>query len=57
MASILVVLIISGCAVYQYFKGSLVRSLAMLIIAVCSGVVAFGYFEFLGEVLFSQGAV
>ena len=52
MASILVVLIILGCAVYQYFKGSLVKSLATLIIVVCGGVVAFGYFEFLSGVLF-----
>jgi hypothetical protein len=56
MASILVVLIILGCAVYQYFKGSLVKSLATLIIVVCGSVVAFGYFELLGGILVSRGA-
>ena len=52
MASILVVLIILGCAVYQYFKGSLVSSLVTLMIVVWGSVVSFGYFEFLSEVLF-----
>ncbi|MCJ7729301.1 MAG: CvpA family protein [Sedimentisphaerales bacterium] len=52
MASILVVLIILGCAVYQYFKGSLVSSLVTLMIVVWGSVVSFGYFEFLSDVLF-----
>lgn len=34
MGSILVVLIILGCAVYQYFKGSLVGSLVTLMIVI-----------------------
>jgi hypothetical protein len=52
MASIFVLLIILGCAVYQYFKGSLVSSLAILMIVVWGSVVSFGYFEFLSGFLF-----
>ncbi len=55
MASILVALIILGCAAYQYLKGTFVKSLATLIIVVCGGVVAFGYFELLGGVFASRG--
>jgi hypothetical protein len=57
MASMLVLLIVLGCAVYQYFKGSLVSSLATLMIVVWGSVVSFGYFEFLSRFLFiGQGA-
>jgi len=52
MASILVVLIILSCAVYQYFKRSLVSSLVTLMAVVWGSVVSFGYFEFLSGVLF-----
>lgn len=55
MGSILVVLIILGCAAYQYLKGTLVKSLATLVIVVCGSVVAFGYFELLGGVFVSRG--
>ncbi len=51
MASLIILLIIAGCAAYQYLKGTLVRAFAMIIIAVCAGVVAFGYFETLAGVL------
>jgi hypothetical protein len=54
MASMLVLLIVLGCAVYQYFKGSLVGSLATLMIVVWGSVVSFGYFEFLSRVLFVE---
>jgi len=57
MASILVVLIVLGCAVYQYFKGSLVGSLATLMAVIWGGVISFGYFEFLSEVLFVRQGV
>lgn len=55
MANILVVLIILGCVAYQYFKGTLVKSLATLIIVVCGSVIAFGYFELLGGIFVSRG--
>ncbi len=56
MASIAVVLIILGCAAYQYFKGTFIRSYATIIIAVCASVAAFGFFEVLANVFISKGA-
>jgi len=43
------VLIISGCVAYQYLKGTLVKSFAAIITAICAAVVAFGYFELLAN--------
>jgi hypothetical protein len=57
MVSVLVVLIILGCAVYQYFKGSLVSSLATLMAVVMGGVISFGYFEFLSDILFVRQGI
>jgi len=54
MASLGVMLIILGCAAYQYLKGTLVKSFASIVIAVCAGVVAFGYFELLADVFVSR---
>jgi hypothetical protein len=56
MANLFVVLIILGCAAYQYFKGTLVKSFAMVITTVCASVVAFGYFELLANVLAGKSA-
>lgn len=55
MAGLLVLLIILGCAAYQYFKGTLVKAFATIIITVCASVVAFGYFEALANVFISRG--
>jgi hypothetical protein len=55
MASIGVLLIILGCAVFQFFKGSIVRAVATIIIAVFASFVAFGFFETLAEVLIKRG--
>jgi len=55
MASLLVVLIIAGCAVYQYFKGTVVRAFATLIIAICAGIVTLAYYEVLADVIISRG--
>ncbi len=55
MASLAVVIIILGCAVLQYFKGTFVRAIAMIIIAIISSVVAFGYFEALANLIISRG--
>jgi hypothetical protein len=55
MASLLVVLIILGCAAYQYFKGTLAKALATIIIAVCASIAAFGYFEVLANVFIGRG--
>lgn len=54
MASIAVVIIILGCAVYQYFKGSFIRAVATIIIAICAGIAAFGFFEVLANVFIKR---
>jgi hypothetical protein len=54
MGSLLVVLIILGCVAYQYLKGTLVKSFAVVIISICASVVAFGYFELLADILTSR---
>ena len=54
MASLIVVLIVLGCAALQYLKGTLVKAFAALIIAVCASVVAFGYFELLANVFIGR---
>jgi uncharacterized membrane protein required for colicin V production len=54
MASLIVVLIILACAAYQYLQGTLVKSFATVITAICAGVVAFGYFEPLANVLIER---
>jgi len=56
MASLLVVLIISGCVAYQYLKGTLVKAFTTIITTICAGVVAFGYFELLANVFVSSNA-
>jgi hypothetical protein len=56
LASLSVVLIILGCAAYQYFKGTFVRAFATIIITVCAIVAAFGFFEVLANVFISRGA-
>ncbi|HCO94290.1 MAG TPA: hypothetical protein DIU00_10115 [Phycisphaerales bacterium] len=55
MASLAVILIILGCAALQYFKGTVVRAFAMIIIAICASVVAFGYFEALANLIIKRG--
>ena len=55
MASLAVVLIILGCAAIQYFKGTVVRAFATIIIAVWASMVAFGFFEVLAGVFISRG--
>ena len=55
MASLAVVIIILGCAALQYFKGTFVKAFAMIIIAICASVVAFGYFEVLANLIISRG--
>ncbi|MHC4074662.1 MAG: hypothetical protein ACYTGS_21980 [Planctomycetota bacterium] len=55
MASLVVVSIILGCAVFQYFKGTIVKAFATIIIAICAGMVAFGFFEVSANYLISRG--
>ncbi|MHC4727344.1 MAG: hypothetical protein ACYS17_08940, partial [Planctomycetota bacterium] len=54
MASLIVVIIILGCAAYQYFKGSFTRAVATIIIAICAGITAFGFFEVLANVFIKR---
>jgi hypothetical protein len=54
VGSLLVVLIILGCVVYQYLKGTLVKSFVVVITSVCASVVAFGYFELLANILIGR---
>lgn len=52
MASIIVILIVSGCAALQYLKGSFIKSFGAFVAALCASIVAFGWFEQLAELLF-----
>jgi len=54
MASLIVILTILACVAYQYLKGTVVKSLAMVVTATCGSVVAFGYFELLANVLIER---
>ena len=55
MASLAVVAIILGCAAIQFLKGTVVRAFATIIAVVCAGMIAFGFFEMLGNVFISRG--
>ena len=57
MANLGVLVIIAGCAVYLYLKGSFVKSFAILISTIFATVVAFSYFEFLANVLINRGTL
>lgn len=54
MASIVMLLIIAGCAAFQYLKGTIVRAYATIIVALISTIAAFGFFEFLANLLISR---
>ncbi len=54
MSSLLILLIILGCVAGVYFKGTFLRSFAMIIATICAGVVAFAYFELLTGILVSK---
>ena len=54
MVSLIVVLIVLGCAAFQYLKGTLVQAFAAFIITICASVVAFAYFEVLANVFIGR---
>jgi hypothetical protein len=56
MASVIVLLIIAGCAAYQYFKGTVVKAFATIIIAIFASAISFGYFELLAKMLTKYSA-
>ena len=55
VANVIAMLIVLGCAVYQYQKGSLVQSFATLVISICATAAAFGYFEVATGLLVGSG--
>lgn len=56
LATLVVLLIIAGCAVYQCFNGTIFKALATIIIAICATIVAFAYFELLADFFISRGS-
>jgi len=55
VANLLAMLIVLGCAGYQYQKGDLVRSFATVVMAICATAAAFGYFEVVAGLLIGSG--
>jgi hypothetical protein len=55
VANMIAILVVLGCAGYQYKKGNLVQSFASLVIAICATAVAFGYFETLAGLMIGDG--
>jgi len=55
MASLVVLLIILGCGALQFFKGTLVKALAAIIIAIIAGMVSFSFFEGAANMIISKG--
>ena len=55
ISSLVVVIIILGCAALLYFKGTFVKAFAAIIIAIISGMVAFGFFETVANMIISRG--
>jgi len=56
MAALVVALIILGCGVFQYFKGSIFKATTTIIITICASAVAFGYFEIAADYFISRGS-
>lgn len=52
MASILVLVIMAGCAALMFFKCSLIKSFAAFAAALCASFVAFGWYERLADFIF-----
>ncbi|UCF17437.1 MAG: hypothetical protein JSW59_08230, partial [Phycisphaerales bacterium] len=55
MASLAVLLIALGCAALQFFKGTFVKALVAIVIAIISGIVSFGFFEAAANMIISRG--
>jgi hypothetical protein len=51
MASIIILMVMAGCAAFQFFKGNFVRAFATFMAALCANVVAFGWFDQLSAIL------
>jgi len=55
MASIVILLIIAGCAAFQFIKGNITRGVATVFVALISSFLAFAYYEWLA--IFLSGYV
>ncbi|MBC8218706.1 MAG: CvpA family protein [Planctomycetes bacterium] len=55
MAALLVALIILGCGAYQYFKGTIFKATATIIITILASAVAFGFFEIAADYFIGKG--
>jgi len=55
MGTLIVLLIIVGCAAYQYQKGTFAKSVVTIIVTICASAVAFGYFETLANLFINRG--
>jgi len=55
IANLVVLIMILGCAALLYFEGTFVKAFAAIIIAIISGMVAFGFFEAVANMLISRG--
>ncbi len=56
IATIIILLTVGICAAYQYLKGTLVRSVAMIFTVIIANIVAFGFFELLAGFLIRRGS-
>ena len=54
MDSILVLIVLAGCTTFQYYKGSIVRGIVTIMVALTASFFSFGYFESLGRLLGKQ---
>lgn len=54
MASIAILIIILGCGVLQFLKGTAVRAFASIIVSICALIAAFSFFEFLAGLIISR---
>jgi hypothetical protein len=57
MVTVAVLLIIAGCAAYQYFKGNIVRAVATVLVTLIASFIAFGFFETVAKLLIGFEAV
>jgi len=55
IGSLVVVAVVLGCPALLYFKGTVVKAFAAIVVAIVSGMVAFGFFEALANVIISRG--
>ncbi len=54
MASIAILIIMLGCAALLFLKGTLIRALASIFVAICALIAAFGFFEFVSNLIISR---